>query len=111
MIEIEYAVATPLEDLDLVVEPFHKTTILPADKVVGNFLPPVAKQFQEIFKTLQANSQPNLQPNSQPKTRVIKGGSFLCAPNYCMRYRAGSRQPQEDDLAVSHLGFRTIYQP
>jgi formylglycine-generating enzyme required for sulfatase activity len=43
--------------------------------------------------------------------RVIKGGSFLCAPNYCMRYRAGSRQPQEEDLAVSHLGFRTIYQP
>jgi len=42
------------------------------------------------------------------RRRVIKGGSFLCAPNYCMRYRAGSRQPQEEDLAVSHLGFRTI---
>ena len=40
--------------------------------------------------------------------RVIKGGSFLCAPNYCMRYRAGARQAQDDDLAVSHLGFRTI---
>jgi len=39
---------------------------------------------------------------------VIKGGSYLCAPNYCMRYRAGSRQPQEDDLATSHVGFRTI---
>ena len=33
------------------------------------------------------------------------------AANYCMRYRAGSRQPQEEDLAVSHLGFRTIRQP
>jgi formylglycine-generating enzyme len=40
--------------------------------------------------------------------RVIKGGSFLCAPSYCMRYRAGARQPQEEDLATSHLGFRTI---
>lgn len=40
--------------------------------------------------------------------RVIKGGSFLCAPNYCMRYRAGARQPQDDDLGVSHLGFRTV---
>lgn len=39
---------------------------------------------------------------------VIKGGSFLCAPNYCMRYRPGARQGQEDDLATSHLGFRTI---
>jgi formylglycine-generating enzyme required for sulfatase activity len=42
---------------------------------------------------------------------VIKGGSFLCAANYCMRYRAGARQNQEDDLAVSHLGFRTILVP
>ncbi len=39
---------------------------------------------------------------------TIKGGSFLCAPNYCMRYRPGARAPQEADLAASHLGFRTI---
>ncbi len=39
---------------------------------------------------------------------TIKGGSFLCAPNYCMRYRSGARQPQEADLASSHLGFRTV---
>ena len=39
---------------------------------------------------------------------TIKGGSFLCAPNYCMRYRSGSREPQEADLASSHLGFRTV---
>ncbi len=43
-----------------------------------------------------------------PAQRVIKGGSFLCAPNYCMRYRAGARQAQDDDLATSHLGFRTV---
>lgn len=40
--------------------------------------------------------------------RVIKGGSFLCAANYCMRYRSAARQGQEEDLATSHLGFRTI---
>ncbi len=39
---------------------------------------------------------------------TIKGGSYLCAPNYCMRYRPGARQPQEADLAACHLGFRTI---
>jgi len=39
---------------------------------------------------------------------VIKGGSFLCSPDWCMRYRAGARQPQDLDLATSHLGFRTI---
>lgn len=44
----------------------------------------------------------------QPAAQVIKGGSFLCAPNYCMRYRAGARQPQESDLGTSHVGFRTV---
>jgi sulfatase modifying factor 1 len=39
---------------------------------------------------------------------VIKGGSFLCAPNYCMRYRAGARQAQDADLGTSHVGFRTV---
>lgn len=46
-----------------------------------------------------------------PGTRVIKGGSWLCAPNYCLRYRPGARQPQEQDLATTHLGFRTIITP
>ncbi|MDO5070344.1 MAG: formylglycine-generating enzyme family protein [Neisseria zoodegmatis] len=39
---------------------------------------------------------------------VIKGGSFLCAENYCMRYRAAARHPQEKNLAISHVGFRTV---
>ena len=46
--------------------------------------------------------------NTTAGQHVIKGGSFLCAPNYCMRYRAGARQPQDDDLGASHLGFRTV---
>lgn len=54
---------------------------------------------------LTRGTSPRVQP---PGQRVIKGGSYLCAPNYCMRYRAGSRQPQDDDLGVGHLGFRTI---
>lgn len=39
---------------------------------------------------------------------TIKGGSFLCAANYCMRYRASARHAQEIDLGISHVGFRTI---
>lgn len=39
---------------------------------------------------------------------VIKGGSHLCAPNYCMRYRPSARQPQDLFLGTSHVGFRTI---
>jgi formylglycine-generating enzyme required for sulfatase activity len=41
-------------------------------------------------------------------TRVIKGGSHLCAANYCSRYRPAARQPQEIDLSAAHLGFRTV---
>jgi formylglycine-generating enzyme required for sulfatase activity len=44
----------------------------------------------------------------QSATRVIKGGSYLCASNYCARYRRAARQPQEVDLAAAHLGFRTV---
>ncbi len=44
----------------------------------------------------------------EPKAQVIKGGSFLCAANYCRRYRAAARQPQEADLGTSHVGFRTV---
>jgi formylglycine-generating enzyme required for sulfatase activity len=43
--------------------------------------------------------------------RVIKGGSHLCAPNYCLRYRPAARQPQEVDTTTSHLGFRCIVRP
>jgi len=41
------------------------------------------------------------------KIHVIKGGSFLCAANYCARYRASARQPQEVGFATNHIGFRT----
>ncbi len=41
-------------------------------------------------------------------SRVIKGGSHLCAANYCSRYRATARQPEEVDLSAAHLGFRTV---
>lgn len=40
--------------------------------------------------------------------RTIKGGSFLCSPNYCHRYRPSARQPQESGFSTVHLGFRTV---
>jgi formylglycine-generating enzyme required for sulfatase activity len=40
--------------------------------------------------------------------RVMKGGSHLCAPNYCRRYRPAARMPQSVDTSTSHLGFRCI---
>jgi formylglycine-generating enzyme len=40
--------------------------------------------------------------------KVIKGGSHLCAPNYCRRYRPAARMPHAIDTSTSHLGFRCI---
>ena len=40
--------------------------------------------------------------------RVLKGGSHLCAPNYCQRYRPAARYPQPIDTSTSHVGFRCI---
>jgi len=39
---------------------------------------------------------------------VIKGGSHLCAPNYCLRYRPAARQGQAVDSSTTHLGFRCV---
>lgn len=39
--------------------------------------------------------------------RVLKGGSNLCASNFCSRFRSGSRQPGDEGLGMSHIGFRT----
>lgn len=39
---------------------------------------------------------------------VIKGGSFLCAASYCIRYRVAARHPHESDMATTHVGFRTV---
>lgn len=45
-------------------------------------------------------------PSSGIPSRVTKGGSHLCAPEYCLRYRPAARSPQTEDSATSHLGFR-----
>jgi sulfatase modifying factor 1 len=46
------------------------------------------------------------QPHVRIPRKVVKGGSFLCAPSYCRRYRPAARQPQMVHSAVSHIGFR-----
>ena len=48
------------------------------------------------------------QPQFPIPRRVIKGGSFLCADSYCMRYRPAARRPQPIDTGMSHIGFRCV---
>ena len=48
------------------------------------------------------------QPEIQIPRKAIKGGSHLCAPNYCRRYRPAARHAEPVDTSTSHLGFRCI---
>ena len=48
------------------------------------------------------------QPEIRIPRKVVKGGSHLCTPQYCYRYRPAARQPQMIDTAMTHLGFRCI---
>lgn len=46
--------------------------------------------------------------NPGQREHVIKGGSFLCAPSFCYRYRPAARQPGPTDTGENHIGFRTV---
>jgi formylglycine-generating enzyme len=48
------------------------------------------------------------QPQIRIARKVVKGGSFLCAPNYCRRYRPAARHAQMVDSGMSHIGFRCV---
>ena len=43
--------------------------------------------------------------------KVIKGGSHLCAPSYCLRYRPAARHAESVDTSTSHIGFRCVIRP
>ena len=47
-------------------------------------------------------------PDTHIPRRVVKGGSYLCAPNYCLRYRPAARQGQAVETSSTHIGFRCV---
>jgi formylglycine-generating enzyme required for sulfatase activity len=51
------------------------------------------------------------QPLGDSLRKVIKGGSHLCAPNYCLRYRPAARQAQSVDTSTGHIGIRCVIRP
>jgi formylglycine-generating enzyme required for sulfatase activity len=75
----------------------------------------------EVVSPCCANINPRggiLKRSYDPRTpeikiprKVMKGGSFLCAPNYCQRYRPAARMGQAVDTSTCHLGFRCIVHP
>lgn len=77
-----------------------------------------------VWEWTQSNYYPNhFTPETLPKSMpeqgydskqpgipvaVIKGGSYLCAENFCKRYRPAARHAQDISLGASHIGFRTV---
>jgi formylglycine-generating enzyme len=51
------------------------------------------------------------QPQLHIARKVVKGGSFLCAPSYCRRCRPAARHAQMIDSGMSHIGFRCVNRP
>jgi formylglycine-generating enzyme len=51
------------------------------------------------------------QPNIRIPRKVLKGGSHLCAPNYCRRYRPAARHAEPVDTSTCHVGFRCVVRP
>jgi len=56
----------------------------------------------------EGDSYDSCQPNIRIPRKVLKGGSHLCAPNYCRRYRPAARHAQPIDTSTSHVGFRCV---
>ena len=80
--------------------PKHAAEVLKACCIPRNPLGPKAE-----------DSYDSRQPEIRIPRKVIKGGSHLCAPNYCRRYRPAARFPEPIDTSTSHLGFRCIVRP
>ncbi len=57
---------------------------------------------------VQEQSFDPAQPEIRIPRKVLKGGSHLCSPSYCLRYRPAARSPEMIDTATSHIGFRCV---
>lgn len=78
--------------------------------MIGNLWEWTSDRYSGVLQG-HANGDPSqlrFLPLRAVQHQVIKGGSFLCAANYCRRYRVAARERQEGDLATAHVGFRTI---
>jgi len=76
--------------------------------ITGNVWEWTCQDFAASRPSDPACCAPGRDAEETPRRKVVKGGSHLCAPNYCFRYRPAARQFQTVDTSTSHLGFRCI---
>ena len=60
------------------------------------------------IRSLSRQAKLRNQQGAKAGDKVVKGGSFLCADSYCMRYRPAARHAQQIESAASHIGFRCV---
>lgn len=76
---------------------------------VGSYKPDKNGLYDLLGNVWELTADSYAEPDSTGIPRqVIKGGSHLCASNFCARYRPSARQPQDSGMGSSHIGFRTV---
>jgi sulfatase modifying factor 1 len=75
------------------------------DQAVQASEPPISPCCSGGLPSSETTTGPS---RSGPIRKVVKGGSYLCAPNYCRRYRPAARQGETVDTSTCHIGFRCV---
>jgi sulfatase modifying factor 1 len=77
--------------------------------MIGNVWEWTTTTFSAHHRVHQARSCCTPSGRADPTVmQTLKGGSHLCAPEYCHRYRPAARSPQSQDTATTHIGFRCV---
>jgi sulfatase modifying factor 1 len=76
--------------------------------MIGNVWEWTTTAWSDGHTATKACCAPHAPPDGAAPRKVIKGGSHLCAENYCQRYRPAARHPQPIDTSTSHIGFRCV---
>ena len=79
--------------------------------MAGNVWEWTTDWFTQNGKSTSPCCAPPVIPGERFPRKVIKGGSHLCAPNYCLRYRPAARQAEAVDTTTCHIGFRCVSRP